>query len=136
MKLYTTRLTPGSDLRQSLGEFAQAHHLRAGSIVTCVGALQKAVLRMAGATPANQDVRTFNSDFEIVSLVGTISINGLHLHASLSDAEGNVIGGHLKNGSIVGVTAEIVIAEDEAFIYERAMDDATGFEELTARPRH
>ena len=45
------------------------------------------------------------------------------------------VGGHLKEGSIVHPTAEIVIGEDEGVIYARETDAKTGFTELVAKPR-
>lgn len=35
---------------------------------------------MAGVSPKKQDIRSTIARFEIVSLVGTISNNGLHIH--------------------------------------------------------
>ena len=49
---------------------------------------------MAGATPDKQEIKTYNETHEIVSLVGTLSDNDCHLHISLSNKNGNVIGGH------------------------------------------
>ena len=75
-------------------------------------------------------VKTFESTFEIVSLVGTLEAGNGHLHISISDAEGKVLGGHLKMGSLIGMTAEIVIAELEGTSFKRVLDEETGFEEL------
>lgn len=88
---------------------------------------------MAGAKPDAQDIRTFKADFEIVSLVGTVSTNGTHLHMSFSDNEGTVRGGHLKEGTIVHPTAEIVIGIDEDVVMTREMDEETGFTELVVK---
>ena len=49
-----------------------------------------------------QRIHTIDQHFEIVSLVGTLSHTGEHhLHMSLSDAEGHVIGGHVM-GDLIG----------------------------------
>ena len=85
---------------------------------------------MAGATPDKQEIKTYNETHEIVSLVGTLSDNDCHLHISLSNKNGNVIGGHLKEGSLVDLTAEVVIVDEEVSIYDRKMDEQTGFSEL------
>ena len=130
MKLYSLRLKPGQDLRKTLIDFAQSKDIRAGSIVTCVGALKPFTLRMAGATPQKQDIRTYGDTHEIVSLVGTLTRDDCHLHISLSNKDGLVIGGHLKEGSLVDITAEIVIIEDGNVAYDREMDTETGFPEL------
>lgn len=133
MKLHTFRLTPGSDLKQGIESYARAHGIQAGAIVTCVGGLRRASLRMAGAVPDKQDIRTYDGDYEIVSLVGTVGTGGMHVHMAISDMEGRVFGGHVKGSSIVDPTAEITIVEDESAIYERQYDSQTGFEELQVK---
>ena len=133
MKLYTLRLKPQQDLRAELLKFAKTENITAGSIVTCVGALKPFVLRMAGAKPDNQDIRTYEDTHEIVSLVGTLTKDDCHLHISLSGNDGQVIGGHLKEGSLVDLSAEVVIVEDENVTYSREFDKETGFTELTIK---
>lgn len=71
---------------------------------------------------------------EIVSLVGTLNDGG-HLHASLSDKEGKVVGGHVMGNMIVFTTAEIVIGECSGLAFKRAMDASTGFLELEIESR-
>lgn len=135
MKLYSVRLKPGQDLKKGLLAFAKENNIQAGSIVTCVGALELFDLRMAGATPGKQDIRHYDGAYEIVSLTGTLTGDDCHLHAALSDKEGKVVGGHLKGSSPVHITAEVVIAEDESAVYDREPDEETGFEELAVRAR-
>jgi predicted DNA-binding protein with PD1-like motif len=133
MKIYSLRLKPHQDLRIELLNFAKEKNIKAGSIVTCVGALKPSVLRMAGAKPNKQDIRKYEDTHEIVSFVGTLTGDNCHLHISLSDKDGHVIGGHLKDGSLVDLTAEIVIVEDEMTTYTREFDEQTGFPELTIK---
>lgn len=130
MDIYTLRIRPGNDLKKEIEKFVEEHELKAASIVTCVGGLDSVVVRMAGATPSKQDIRSREGDFEIVSLVGTLSTEGSHIHLSASSKEGDVIGGHLKDGSIVNPTAEIVIMNDNSDSYSREYDPDTGFKEL------
>ena len=130
MKLYAFRLKEGQDLRQEIQRFADKNNIQAGFVITCVAGLQKAVLRIAGATPDNQVINTYDEKLEVVSLVGTVSVNGSHLHISVSNKNGKVIGGHLKDGSIVAYTAEIVIGEDPNTVFTRELDKETEFEEL------
>ena len=126
MKTYAFRLQQNSDLRLEIQKFVKEKNIRAGAIITCVGNLTKAVIRMAGA----KKIKAYEGTFEIISLVGTIEINDCHLHIAIADNDGNVVGGHLKNGSIVGVTAEIVIGELKDTIFSREFDKATGYDEL------
>lgn len=130
MKLYTFRIKPGGDLKTELEKFVKDKDIKAGFIVTCVGGLNQATMRMAGALPNEQDIRTYQDNFEITSLVGTVSVNGVHLHISISDKDGKSFGGHLKEGTIIHPTAEVVIGKDEHVVYRRELDKETGFTEL------
>jgi len=130
MKTIIFRLKPGNDLKEGIEKVVREHQIKAGFIVTCVGGLEQATVRMAGAKPDAQDIRTFEGDFEIVSLVGTVSVNGVHLHMSFSDKDGAVQGGHLKEGTVIHPTAEIVIGINESVELKREMDKETGFPEL------
>ena len=133
MKTIAFRLKPGADLKTSIEQVVTEHGVKAGFIVTCVGGLEQACVRMAGATPDSQDIRTMEGDFEIVSLVGTVSVNGTHLHMSFSNKEGRVQGGHLKEGTVIHPTAEIVLGIDESATFTREMDGETGFTELVVK---
>jgi uncharacterized protein len=131
MKIEVVRLRPGTDLRGSLEEFVAAHRLAAGFIVSAVGSLSRASLRYAGKDEAALVIRPF----EIVSLSGTLSPQGCHLHASVSDDAGNVLGGHVLGGCIVRTTAEIVIGIPANLRFSREIDAETGYRELMVQ-RH
>jgi uncharacterized protein len=133
MKIHTFRIKPGKDLKIEIESYVAAHNIQAGFIITCVAGLEQATLRMAGAVPDKQDIRTYKGDYEVTSLVGTVSVNGVHLHMSISDKDGASFGGHLKEGAIVHPTAEVVIGEDETAAYTREFDEETGFTELVVR---
>ena len=130
MKTYAFRLKPGQDLREEIDKFAKEHDIKAGVIFACVGSLKKAVLRMAGAKPGVEEIKTYEGAFEIVSLVGTVETGNRHLHIAISDKDGNVFGGHLKEGSIVETTVEVVIGELEGIKFSRQLDSETGYNEL------
>lgn len=129
LKTYALRLRPGQDLRAELERFTKAKGIRAGFILTTVGSLQKASLRLANQS----DSTSFEDKFEIVSLVGTLSPDGVHLHLSLSDSTGKTVGGHLVEGCIVYTTAEIVVGELRGVRFTREQDEQTGYKELRIR---
>lgn len=58
---------------------------------TCVGSLTNNTIRFANQSEGSKD----DGHFEIVSLIGSVSVNGSHLHISISDSTGKTIGGHL-----------------------------------------
>ncbi len=68
---------------------------------------------------------------EIVSLSGTLSPDGLHLHIALAGRDGRCVGGHLLDGCIVHTTAELVIGELTDLAFRRVEDPATGYRELS-----
>ncbi len=129
------RLTPGTDLKDELERLTQAHALRAGCILSCVGSLSRARLRMPGAVGEAEAFRTFDEPMEIVSLAGTLCPNGLHVHISLTRRDGACIGGHLVTGCIVNTTVELVIGELTQVEFRRPLDPATGYGELSVQPR-
>lgn len=131
MRVYALRLRPGQDLRQELERFTKERGIKAGFVITTVGSLRKASLRLADRS----EPTGFEGKFEIVSLVGTLTQDGVHLHASISDGEGRTVGGHLVEGCLVYTTAEIVIGEAKGMEFRRETDAATGYKELTIRPR-
>jgi predicted DNA-binding protein with PD1-like motif len=126
MKTYALRLRPHQDLRLELEAFAKANDLKAGFIMTCVGSLRQAELRLA-----NQNETTHYEDkFEILSLVGTLSPDGPHLHIALADGTGKMIGGHVQAGNLIYTTAEIVIGELDDLVFSRPIDPETSYDEL------
>lgn len=131
MKPFAFRLHPGQDLKKEIISFTKENNVQAGVILTCVGSLKRATLRLAN----ENIVKEFEQKFEIVSLVGTLCQDGVHLHISLSDNKGNVIGGHLMDGCLIYTTAEIVVDELEDVTFYRKVDVTTGFRELVVEKR-
>ncbi|MBM7072822.1 DNA-binding protein [Shewanella sp. 202IG2-18] len=129
MKASAVRLKPGEDLKLSLEKFIKRHEIQAGCILTCVGSLKNASLRLANS----ENILSKEGPFEIVSLVGTFSLNGSHLHISISDDKGMVIGGHLLEGNKIFTTAEVVILELNNHQFTRSFDENTGFDELVIK---
>jgi hypothetical protein len=134
MRALAFRLTPGADLKAELQRLTAEHGLRAGCILTCVGSLIEARLRMPGVAGAAEVVRSFAGPMEIVSLVGTLGPDGLHVHVSLSGPDGACVGGHLMPGCRVHTTAELVIGELHDVEFRRRVDPATGYFELNIEP--
>jgi uncharacterized protein len=127
---YGLRLQPGDDLKHSLKAFALEHQLEAGIILTALGSLNQVALRFAGRSEAT----ILTAPLELLSLTGTLSHQGLHLHGAVADAEGRVYGGHIMAGCRVRTTVEIAIAQLPNLSFRRALDDQTGYLELVVEP--
>jgi predicted DNA-binding protein with PD1-like motif len=127
VKNYTLRLKPGDDVFNTIQAFVQEQQMEAGCIVSGVGSLTHAMIRLANRL--NFD--SYTGYFEIVSLTGLISVHGLHVHMSISDGDGMTIGGHLESGCLVYTTVELVILAFEDEIYKRELlENDSGYEEL------
>jgi hypothetical protein len=133
MKSYTFRLKPGQDLLDSIETFVVEKKIEAGCVLSAVGSLTYATLRLANRENFNE----YEGHFEIVSMTGTVAVSGSHLHLSIADGEGVTIGGHLVSGCKIYTTAEIVLAVFEDVTYSRELlEDDSGYEELVVRKRH
>ncbi|WP_297082245.1 PPC domain-containing DNA-binding protein [Thermoleptolyngbya sp. C42_A2020_037] len=124
------RLSPQQDLKTELDALAIAQNLEAACILTCVGSLTRAVLRLAGQSEST----TYDGRFEIVSLVGLLSRHGSHYHMAIADDTGRTLGGHVLAGCQVYTTAEIVIGILPHTRFGRELDPATGYRELSIEP--
>jgi len=120
------RLSPGDDLRAAVVAALRDSGLDAAFVVQGIGSLSVAQLRYAGQ-PDPTDLR---GDLEILTLAGSISPDGAHLHMSVSDAEGRVFGGHVGAGCIVRTTAELLLALLPDNHFARRLDPRTGYLEL------
>ena len=98
------KLAPGSDLRLSLEELAQRDGI-SGFVLGVVGNLTKASFQC----PGQAEPTVLEGDLEVISLNGTFSPEGVHLHLSLSDGACQVWGGHLEPGTIVQKGVDLLI---------------------------
>lgn len=129
MRCLPLRLGPGVDLRRSL-ESAEGLGTPSGFVISGLGSLVDARLRLAGA-----EVETLIPGLsEILSLSGTLTPDGAHLHMAIADAQGHVMGGHVAYGNTVRTTAEVLLVALTDWQLGRAHDPATGYQELTIRP--
>ncbi|GAX45121.1 UDP-N-acetylglucosamine pyrophosphorylase [Tolypothrix sp. NIES-4075] len=132
MKIFPLRLKPDQDLKQSLKNFANQENIKAGFILSAIGSLKQAKIRFANQS----DSILLTDKFEILSLNGTIATSGVHLHIAISDKQGKIIGGHLDNECIIYTTGEIIIGTTEQFIFNRTIDEQTGYKELEIIPNN
>jgi len=135
MRALALRLLPGDDLRGALEAAVRTHGLCAACVVSCVGSLRRVELRLPALSGQASESLVLDGPLEIVSLVGTLSSDGPHLHAAVSDRAGRVHGGHLLPGSSIHTTAEIVLLELEELSFIRELDERTGWKELVIRRR-
>ena len=104
MRSLPLKLAPGSDLRLTLEELARRDGI-SGFVLGVVGNLTQASFQCPGQ--ANPTV--LEGDLEVITLNGTLSPEGVHLHLSLSDGACQVWGGHLEPGTIVQKGVDLLI---------------------------
>ncbi|KAJ3426596.1 hypothetical protein M0813_07150 [Anaeramoeba flamelloides] len=129
---YTFRLIPGDDLYDKIQEFVNKHDVKAGVVLSSVGSLTHVTIRLSDRSNYTQ----YDGHFEIVSLTGTVSSYGSHLHMSFSDPDGVTLGGHLVPGCTIFTTAEMAIAAYPNVVYKREFDPKSGYNELVIKPKY
>ena len=131
MRLVAAVLKPGDDIRTAIELLVAEQRISAGVVLSCVGALSHVRLRMAGTGREMQDIHDFEGHFEIVSINGNVGQGRTHLHMSVSDADGRVLGGHIKTGgNIVAITCEVVIGVEDSLTFSERHDPAVGWDNL------
>jgi predicted DNA-binding protein with PD1-like motif len=132
MQTLPLRLLPGQDLREAVEAVLGEQAAGAAFGLQGIGSLSVAQLRLAGGQHATE----LTGDQEILTLAGSVAPDGAHLHMSISDAQGRVVGGHVAAGCIVRTTAEIVLALLPDHEFSREMDAAGSIvRELVVRAR-
>jgi predicted DNA-binding protein with PD1-like motif len=123
------RIPAGADLRAALAELPVRHGVGAAFVLQGIGSLAVAAIRYAGRD-ACVDLR---GDLEILTLGGSLSPDGPHLHMTVADADGRVSGGHVGPGCIVRTTAEVLVGLLPEMRFSREEDPVTGYKELVVR---
>ena len=131
MQTVPVRLSPGDDLRTRFEALLAQYGMSAGFVVSAIGSLREAPLRFADEPV----VTSIGGPLEIVSLAGSLSLDGAHLHMSVADSRGRVHGGHVGHGAIVRTTVEALVVLLPDWSFTREHDLRTGFKELAVRPR-
>jgi predicted DNA-binding protein with PD1-like motif len=129
--LTAVRLNPGDDLQAALAQALAASGQLAGYVVSGIGSLDRVAIRYAGEPAAC----VAEGRFEILSLAGSLSPDGVHLHMAVADHLGGVRGGHVKEGCRIATTAEVLLAWLPGSSFAREPDPATGYLELVVRSR-
>ena len=104
MHALPVHLGAGSDLHGSLRELAVAHQAQ-GFVLSVVGNLTQAAFQC----PGQAEPTVVRGELEIITLQGTFSPEGVHLHLSLSDGSCQVWGGHLEPGTLVQKGADLLL---------------------------
>jgi predicted DNA-binding protein with PD1-like motif len=124
VKAYPMRLLPGSDLVGTLTDFCDHHGVAAGYIGCGAGSFSRVTLRLA-----EEEVRSHDANFELVSIGGTVAKGCHHIHVSVADRNGKTFGGHAFPGCTVRTTVELMLFVPDCAM-SREKDEETGYDEL------
>jgi predicted DNA-binding protein with PD1-like motif len=111
--IHLLSLDTGSDLYEAVSGYLREHDIRAGS-VACIGAVRSA--RLGWWDQEDEEYRFFDvsEPCEVISGTGSVSEVGgepfLHLHISLGNRTGQMVGGHVEAGTEV-YAMELTIQE-------------------------
>ncbi len=104
MRSLPLKLAPGSDLRLTLEELCREEG-KHGFVLGVVGNLSRAAFQC----PGRKEPTVLEGNLEIITLNGTLSPDGVHLHLSLSDGDCQVWGGHLEPGTLILKGADVLV---------------------------
>lgn len=124
MRALPIHLDAGADLRGSLEQIAQEEGAF-GFVLSVVGNMRQACF----ACPGQDSPTVLQRELEIITLQGTLSPAGVHLHLSFSDPSCQVWGGHLEHGSQVLKGADLLVG----WLQEAPVQQAAAL--ISASPR-
>ena len=119
-RTYRVNMTKGDEIMSGLTEFAEKYHIKNGHF-TAVGAINKGLFGWSeGEGGRGQRRIDLNQEAEIVSLLGSISVNNqgqtnVHAHGSVALSDGTVRGGHWWEAH-VSIVAEVYVTEEEGTV--------------------
>ena len=117
-RTFRINMTKGDEIMSGLTEFAEKYHIKNGHFVG-VGAINKGLFGWTDVERGlGQKKIELNQEAEIVSLIGSISVDNqgrsnVHGHGSVALSDGTVKGGHWFEAH-VSIIAEIFVTEEEA----------------------
>jgi predicted DNA-binding protein with PD1-like motif len=128
---YLVRLEKGEEVIESLIKLSDKEKI-SGGFLSGLGAVKDVTLGYFDVAKKEYIKRDFNDEYEVTSLVGDIYYfegkAGVHAHVNLSDADFNLIGGHLYKAVITG-TGEFFIQTTDR-ILKRKRDPSSGLNVL------
>ena len=121
------RIDKGEEILEKVKEIALKENIKLASI-SALGAVNDFTVGVFKTDEKKYYSNSFQGNFEITSLTGTINtMNGefyTHIHMSAGNEKGEVFGGHL-NRAIVSATCEMVITIIDGAV-DRYFDEEIG----------
>ncbi|GHV50624.1 hypothetical protein FACS1894168_1990 [Deltaproteobacteria bacterium] len=138
-RIVAFKLKPGVDFCKSLNEACKAHNVRNGCILTAIGSLNGAELKVPMARPELKYGFGYGPDpIRVQGPLALVSMSGFichaddgtiepHLHVTLADSRGRVHAGHLCLDNVkVLLTVECVVGEFGSIDMRMVTDEERG----------
>jgi uncharacterized protein len=106
---FVIRLQKGEKVLETINSFLEEKQIR-GGFIQGIGAVSSAEVGYYEMEKKQYLWESYNEDMEVISLMGSITELGPHLHIVLSDKQFKLHGGHLKEAT-VAATLEIFLTE-------------------------
>ena len=116
-RTFRVNMVKGDEMMSGLIEFAEKYHIKNGHF-TAIGAVNKGLFGWTDVESGlGQKKIELNQEAEIVSLMGSISVDNqgrpnVHGHGTVAFADGSVHGGHWWE-AYVSIIAEVFVTEEE-----------------------
>ncbi len=130
-RFYALRLLPGSDVIAELRAFIEKNDIQAAAISASVGSLSEANIRFAN----RKEGTLLKGAFEVIFFGGTLDAAAHHLHLSIADEDGKMLGGHMLKGCITRTTMEIIVMELTDMVFKREKCPVSTYNELAIYPK-
>ncbi len=121
------RIDKGEDIIEKIIDVTTLENIKL-AYISAIGAVGKFTIGLFDTKEKKYFSNTYEGDFEIVSLTGSITLKEgqiyQHLHMSVADKNNSVYGGHL-NSAIVSATCEMIIMIIDGTV-DRKFDDNIG----------
>ncbi|MGN0549466.1 MAG: PPC domain-containing DNA-binding protein [Acutalibacteraceae bacterium] len=119
------RIDRGEEILEKLKEISVKENIKLAH-VSALGATNDFTVGVFNVDEKKYYANSFNGNFEIVSLTGTVTtMNGefyAHLHMSAGNDKGEVFGGHL-NRARISATCEMVITVADGTVERKFNED-------------
>ena len=111
-RAFLFRMPEGEEFLSFVNTFAKKNNVIIG-IVSAIGTLKNPKIGYFEEDKGNYRVISLEGTYELISALGNITLKDgepfAHIHVSLGDSDGKVLGGHLIEGEILVV--EVFIQE-------------------------
>lgn len=138
-KTIAARIMPDSNLVEEIIAICEENQLEAAYIPTCIGSLKQGRFVYAIPDDSTYFKMRYSDPFDLEGPIEFLGAQGIvakgengeylvHLHATLSDADMRVYGGHVvETGNIVLATVDLVLNEIKDINLARKYHKESGF---------